>query len=189
MDKKSKIDKSKDVKLTGNALQKVDGYLAAVELYGAPDLVVTMDYVTEREVCRPGKKTGEKKLVLVFKDHPEDLVIASATIRKQIAALYGPMMENWHNRRIALYCEEGVRNPMTGKDDALGTRVRPYIPAVESATCEDCGKDIEPAAGKTVAEIVAGTEKAYGRCLCMACARKAKKAKEKAEKESQINYL
>lgn len=185
----NKIDKSKDIRMTGNILTKQEGYISSAEIDGLPDLVLTIDYVTVRQVPRPGKSGTEELPIIVFRDYPEDLIIKAAAIRKTIASLYGQMVEGWSGRRIAIYCEHGVRNPQTGKLDATGLRVRPYIPAVDSATCEDCGEDIKPAAGKTVAEIVSGTEKAYGRCLCMSCARKAKKAKEKAEKESQINYL
>lgn len=44
----------------------------------------------------------------------------------------------------------------------------------EPERCDDCAKIITPAPNATVTDIIAGTTAAYGRKLCMNCARKAK---------------
>lgn len=60
----------------------------------------------------------------------------------------------------------------------LGTAIREWLDkGAEPEKCEDCGLTILPAGGKTAAEIIEGTMKAYGRKLCWNCAsiEKAKK--------------
>lgn len=49
----------------------------------------------------------------------------------------------------------------------LGTSLKDWMDnGIEPERCTDCQKRITPNGGKTIAEIVFGTEKAYGRKLC-----------------------
>lgn len=62
----------------------------------------------------------------------------------------------------------------------LGTSLKDWLDnGIEPERCTDCRKRITPSGGKTIAEIAAGTEKAYGRKLCWNCAiREMNKRKE-----------
>lgn len=52
----------------------------------------------------------------------------------------------------------------------LGEQLKIFLSEGEDLPrCADCGKIITSGLGKTVAEIVEGTQKAYGRTLCMPC--------------------
>ena len=63
----------------------------------------------------------------------------------------------------------------------LGKSIKDWLDnGVEPERCTDCGKLIKPEGGKTIAQIAAGTNKAYGRKLCWSCAVKAMKEKEEA---------
>lgn len=59
----------------------------------------------------------------------------------------------------------------------IGQKLRDWLAeGAEPDRCADCGHVILPERGVTVAQIVEGTTKTYGRKLCMSCAGKAKNA-------------
>lgn len=70
----------------------------------------------------------------------------------------------------------------------LGKLLKDWLDnGVEPQRCTDCQKRITPSSKKTIAEIVEGTEKAYGRKLCWNCAvREMNKRKEEQNNAAQI---
>jgi len=57
----------------------------------------------------------------------------------------------------------------------LGEKIQSWLDeGIEPDRCTDCGNVIMPELGQTVEQIISGTTTAFGRKLCMSCARKAK---------------
>lgn len=69
----------------------------------------------------------------------------------------------------------------------LGKLLKDWLDnGVEPQRCTDCQKRITPNGSKTIAEIVSGTEKAYGRKLCWNCAvREMNKRREEQNNAAQ----
>lgn len=73
---------------------------------------------------------------------------------------------------MGLFDDYLIPNDLKMVDEAL----RVYYGFQPEHTCADCGNAIMPESGATVEQIVEGTTTAYGRKLCMRCARLAKAA-------------
>jgi len=110
---------------------------------------------------------GEEEVVVIhLKD--EKPMIANMTNLKQIAALYGPYIEDWKGKAISLHTEK-VR--------AFGTvtdAVRVMDKVVEESTipCSECGTVLSPAFGMDADALAKYTKEKYGKVLCSECATK-----------------
>ena len=152
-------------------------YLGAYALAPGQDLVVTIRSAAAENVTgADGKK--EECMVMRFENGVKPMIV-NATNAKTITNVLGsPYIEDWAGQKIQLFVD---------KVKAFGEvvealRVRPYRHRERTHVppCEDCGGIIESAMGKTPSFLAKYTRKKYGRCLCAACAQKAKEAPEDA---------
>lgn len=119
-------------------------------------------------------KTGEEELKpYIYFEETEKPLICNATNRKSIEQLYGVRTEsnNWYGAKIGLYDA-----PVPQADDGRGIRIRPYIPKVETAICEDCGKEITAHGKYNVNQIVMLSKEKHGVPLCWDCGQIRKEA-------------
>ncbi len=97
-------------------------YLKASDIPEEEDLAVTITHLTREELGRDEKK--ESKPIVYFQEVEKGLVL-NTTNGKTIANLYGPKVEDWYGKRIALFVDEveafGERVP--------AIRVRLKVPA------------------------------------------------------------
>lgn len=138
------------------------------------DMVVTI------RSCGPENLTttdGSQKrsLVLHFEGDILPLVL-NKTNARQIAKL---LKENdytkWAGHRIQLYVDHKVK---AFGEIVDGIRIRPKLPEDVKIKCAMCKKDVAPAYNMTPSELVAYTNKKYGKKICADCA-------EKMAKEAQ----
>ncbi len=90
------------------------------------------------EVEKVEKKTlnlsgGKKKTVpvLTFKGARKKFVLAARTNRDQIAALYGPYIEDWQGKALTLYCDPHCKSPEGRGKTVPGIRIRPVKPTTK----------------------------------------------------------
>lgn len=78
---------------------------------------------------------------------------------------------------IGLFAEQYIPNDLKMVDEAL----RAYYRFDEEHICEECSSTIMPSSGRSIQQIVDGSQKVYGKKLCMACvAKKVSEAKNNA---------
>ena len=146
-------------------------YLGAYALEPGQDLIATIrSAAVENVTGADGKK--EECMVMRFENGVKPMIV-NATNAKTITKVLGsPYIEDWAGQKIQLFVD---------KVKAFGEvvealRVRPSRPREQAPVppCADCGGVIAAAMGKTPAFLAEYTRKKYGRCLCAACAQKAK---------------
>ena len=142
------------------------------------DMVLTIKKVTQEEIPQPKTNKKTVKVCLSFTETEKKMVL-NATNRDIIALNIAKTWDytKWPGVRIQLYKDAKVR---FGMDEVGGLRVRKTPPATESVFCDECGQEIQAAAGMTPAQVAAYTRKKYGKALCAECAQKAKEAKDAA---------
>ena len=119
-------------------------------------------------------KTGEEKLKpYIYFEETDKPLICNVVNREVIEQLYGVRTETntWYGARIGLYDA-----PVAQSRDGRGIRIRPYIPKVETAFCEDCGQEIKAHGKYSVNQIVLLSKDKYGEALCWDCSTKRKEA-------------
>ena len=94
---------------------------------GGKDVVVTISKVIAGELTGPGGRKA-KKPVLYFEGKEKGMAL-NKTNGKTIAALYGPKVEEWTGKRIAIYATE----TSFGGETVPCIRVRPKTPEVPQA--------------------------------------------------------
>jgi hypothetical protein len=103
-------------------------YIGAFDLPENKDVVVTIEKVVAGDLTGMGGKKSKKPVIsLVGK---EKKFVCNVTNAKTIAALYGPQVEDWVGKRIALYVST-TRDP-GGGEDVFCIRVRPKVPVSKS---------------------------------------------------------
>lgn len=151
-------------KLTGDYQKTLDKrFLGYWDVPEDDDLILTIDHFEKSEV-RNNSGVVEKKHICFFKESKP--MIVNKTNLKSIAAVIGSdKFEDWENQRIALYAAD-VKQAESGK----GLRVRPYKPK-EDYICDECGKPIRAAYGKSPKAMMNYTLDKYNRPLCAECAK------------------
>lgn len=117
---------------------------------------------------------GEEEVVVIHLQD-EKPMIANMTNLKQIAALYGPYIEDWKGKAISLHTEK-VRAFGTVTD---AVRVMDKVVEEAKVPCEECGQLMKAAFGMSVEDLAKYTKNKYGKVMCSECATKA--SKESAE--------
>lgn len=146
-------------------------YLGAYAIEDGADLIVTIASIGQENVIGVG---GKKEVcpVMRFKEDVKPMIVNSTNF-KSLRKLFGsPYVEDWYDKRIALYADRNVR---FGGEIVEGLRIRPQPPEEETA-CSECGQVIADS-GKFSARVIARTSAAkYGKPLCMDCAARRKEA-------------
>lgn len=98
-------------------------YLGAWDLKDDVDTVVRITKVVGGNIVGPGGRKTKKPVVYVH--GTEKGLVLGATTGKTIAGMYGPQIEDWVGKRIALY-KTTTNSAEGGVVDCI--RVRPQIP-------------------------------------------------------------
>ena len=134
------------------------------------DKTLTIKKIGEEEMY--DAETGGKKKGLVMHFEELDLpMVLNVTNCEAIADVTGSdKIADWIGKRIIVGTS---RIKAFGKmHDAI--RVRNTKPDDTIYTCEDCGAELKPAAGKQPSELAEISKRNTGRVLCLACMKKAK---------------
>lgn len=107
-------------------------YIGAWDLKDDRDVVVTITKVIGGSLVGQGGRKA-KKPVIYMRGTEKGLAL-NATNGKTIAALYGPHIEKWVGKKIALY-KSTTRNP-NGDGEVECIRVRPKAPAEKAASAD-----------------------------------------------------
>lgn len=98
-------------------------YIGSWDLPEGKDVVVTISKVVAASLPVAGTSKTQKRPILHFEGKEKGMVM-NRTNGKTIAALYGPKVEAWIGKQIALYV---VEVPF-GSEIIPAIRVRPSIP-------------------------------------------------------------
>lgn len=142
-------------------------YLGAYALPDGNDLTLTIDKVV-REVVTGNSGRKEQCMVMYFKESNYKPMILNRTNAKSIQALTGSaFVEDWVGHKITLYGS----TTRFGGDVVECLRIRPtVIDTSKTYYCENCGSEVKGTATITVEQLVAGSQKKFGKTLCMDCA-------------------
>jgi hypothetical protein len=97
-------------------------YLGHFDLPEGKDVVVRIANVLKKEL-KGGKKAKEHKPVLMFEGKEKGL-ICNATNCKALQGMYGPYVEAWRGKWVALY----VTIVSSPDGDVPAIRIRPTVP-------------------------------------------------------------
>lgn len=156
-------------------------YLGTYSLEDGKDLTLTIDFVRQ-EVVTGNSGRKEQCMVAHFKENVKPMIL-NRTNAKTITKVCGsPYIEDWNGKRITLYAD----TTRFGGDIVECLRIRPYSPPEAQRTepkqkvaersdlvCENCGKPIVGAYGKTAETVAEQTKARYGKRLCADCAKEA----------------
>lgn len=154
-------------------------------------IVATIKNARREEILEPATAKKEVCLVLHFCESLKPM-ICNVTNAKVISKVTGSVyIEDWQDKRITIKTEKVKAFGEIW--DAL--RVSPKPPEstqpleqkVEIA-CANCGGEIQSVGGIPAAKILEGTQKTYGRPLCMNCANLAKETKLKEAEITATEY-
>jgi hypothetical protein len=110
-------------------------FIGSWDLKDGKDVIVTITKVVGGNlVGQGGRKT--KKPVVYMKGTEKGFAI-NATNGRAISTMYGPHIEDWVGKRIALY-KSTTRNP-NGDGDVECIRVRPQVPAPTASSSGNTG--------------------------------------------------
>ena len=169
-------------------------FLGSEELPKNNDLIVTISKIDKEGVLNPKTNKTTNKTIVHFVEPDIKPIVANKT---NLTAIYratgAETVGEVIGHKIALYKDPNVRfgTKVTG-----GIRVSPYpvdsdeykrdsatrdqqYGRVKPTACEECGKEIRGAAGKSAAEIVQIGKAQYGKALCFECMKKAVKKENK----------
>lgn len=143
-------------------------FLGAWDLDDGKDTVLTIDHVEKNDV--QNEKGREKKMALHFREAGYKPMICNTTNAKAITKAYGsPKVEDWENKRIALY--KATISAFGQTTECV--RIREYPPKSEELFCEVCGNLIEDH-GKFKAKVIANNALSrFGKYMCFDCASQA----------------
>ncbi|MBP3736549.1 MAG: hypothetical protein J6I56_05975 [Lachnospiraceae bacterium] len=145
-------------------------YLGAYAFQPGEEKTVTIKSVGREMVYNPSNSGKEECTVAHFEEDIKPLIL-NVTNCKTIAKVWGtPYIEDWAGHRITLKVKR--INAFGELVDAV--RVSADRPPEETYVCEACGKEIQPAAGKSAKSIAMITKTRYGKTLCIDCAKEEK---------------
>jgi hypothetical protein len=98
-------------------------FIAQWDLAGRKEITVTIAHVVRKSVKQRSGET--KKVPVVYFEKAEKGWILNVTNGDAIAAMYGPMTENWVGKQVTLYVDPSVT---VGRQKTGGIRVRPTPP-------------------------------------------------------------
>ena len=142
-------------------------YLGEADFQEGEEKVATIAHVNPEEEVQTAEGKSKKAVVHFAEDlKPMILNVARSKAIEKVAG--SPYFEDWRGVPIQLYIEHGIK---AFGDVVSAVRVRPRRPAIKQAVkCEDCGRDITGASGKSAEYIAKYTKHNYGVALCFECA-------------------
>lgn len=146
------------------------GFLGSWDIEGLPgkELILTIEKIVDEKVAGNGQT--EICTVIHWTDKNYSPMIANITNKKALCKLYKTTdTEKLKGKSVVI----GIDKVKAFGDVHDALRIRKRIPQSSSATlpkCEECGKDITAANGKTPEQVAAYTKQKYGKSLCAKCA-------------------
>ena len=165
-------------------------YMGAYSISDSAEPIVTIAEVQYGKITLDGGRK-EEHIILQFREHNVSgmgevkPLVLNATNQKALEKLYGKGADPLIGKKIQFYIDPAVK--AIGGGTTEGVRIRPFKPkeAEPIPPCTDCGKEIQPAMGKTAAWMAAYTTKHYSVPLCAECAQKRKDAQTQAAEEAE----
>ncbi len=108
-------------------------YIGHFDLPEGRDVIVTISKVIGGELTNVGGRKNKKPII--YFENKERGMVCNKTNGKSIMNMYGPIVEEWKGKRIALYVAM-TRSP-DGSGDVPCIRIRPQIPAAKGAGKDD----------------------------------------------------
>lgn len=130
------------------------------------EITATIQYVKVENVTGPdGKK--EDCAVAHFTERSLKPMILNATNMKTLEKLFkSKYIEDWAGRKIII----GVESVKAFGDVVDALRIRKRLPQEAGpAICAECGEEVTSTEKMAVAQIVAATQKRFGKILCAEC--------------------
>lgn len=151
----------------------IDPNFLSAELIGevGAERIVTIKDIDMAECYDEGSKSKIQKQTVFF-DECKPMVL-NKTNAKTLKRLFSPNSDNPADaagHKIILK----VENVKAFGKTTTGIRIKEY----SEEKCEDCGKAILPASGKTVAEIIEISKRNCNKQLCVECMKKVAKESE-----------
>ena len=157
-------------------------YLGEADFQDGEEKVATIAKVVQSENIKTADGT-QQRAVVHFKENLKPMILNVARSKAIEKVAGSPFFEDWTGVQVQLYIEHGIR---AFGEIVSAVRVRPRKPIQRQAIkCEDCGNDIQGAAGKSADYISTYTKKKFGVCLCFDCA--SKRSEKTAEVEVNAN--
>lgn len=160
-------------------------YIGEADFQDGEEKVLTIDRVAVNETVTTAEGKS-KKQIIHWKEPRNKPMILNVARSKNIEKVSGSrFIEDWPGVSLQLYIEHGIK---AFGEVVNAVRVRPFKPRVQEKKpvppCTDCGKPIQPAAGKSAEYLASYTTKHYGVPLCAECAQK--RAEEAKIKDSAV---
>lgn len=145
-------------------------YLGSYAFQPGEEKTLTIKEV-RREIVK--SQNGDEECTVAHFVENEKPLILNKTNCDAIAKLWGtPYIEDWTGKRITLK----VKKISAFGEMVDAVRVSKDRPAEKVVICEDCGRPIMAASGRTAAAIASATKAKYGKTLCIECAKLRKEA-------------
>lgn len=154
-------------------------YLGAYALEDGKDVVYSIKSVGLETVTGPDGKSDS--CIVAHFTEPVKPMIVNATNAKMMQKLFKtPFIEDWCGRKVQI----GISQVKAFGDVVDALRIRAFLPKEEN--CTVCGGEVEANEKLNVAQMVAYSQRKYGKVMCANCMIKEKaneelKAKEAAE--------
>lgn len=124
--------------------------------------VVTIKDIDYLEAFNSKTNGKEQKQCLILEGTKP--LILNKTNAKQLKKMFSPNEDNpalCVGKTVELYVVE----TKVGRNMTTGIRIREHSAEI----CEECGKEIKPAASRTVAQLVEISKRNTGKKMCLAC--------------------
>lgn len=148
-------------------------------------IIATIKNAKREEVLEPGTSKKEQCLIIYFQEKIKPMIVNVTNAKAITKATGTAYIEEWSGKRITIKTEKV--KAFGELWDAL--RVVPYAPKQTQTAppveipCSDCKATIVSVNGVPAETIVAGTQRSYGRPLCMSCANLAKQKTSESENQ------
>lgn len=144
-------------------------FLGEADFQEGEEKVATIARIAEK-VDVATAKGKEKKTVVYFHERIKPMILNVARSKAITKVAGSPYFEDWINVAVQLYIDPHVE---AFGEIVSAVRVRPRKPIIKNAVkCEDCGKDIQGASGRSAEYMAKYTKTKFGICLCFECASK-----------------
>ena len=141
-------------------------YLGSYAFQPSEEKTVTIKEV-KREIVQ--NQNGKEECTVAYFVEDVKPLILNTTNCKTISKVWGtPYVEDWAGRKITLK----VKRISAFGEMVDAVRVASERPAEEKFICEQCGRELWPAAGKTAEAIANATRQKFGKIMCIDCAKK-----------------
>lgn len=141
-------------------------YLGAYAFQPGEEKIVTIKEV-KREIVQ--NQNGKEECTIAYFEEDVKPLILNKTNADAIAKVWGsPYIEDWLGKKIILR----VKKVSAFGEIVDAVRVAKERPTEDVILCEDCGKPILAASGRTAKQIADATKTKYGKSICVVCAKK-----------------